>query len=214
MSEYIVGGIRERESSVSAEFISDDGEVKKIRLTSKLWERYSLSAGDVIGGDLYDEISELGERCEAVTRAVKILSSSVCSVSSLEQKLRRAGYSSESARYAVNVILKKGFIDEDGDAERLAFSSASKNRRGASRIEKDLMARGYSRETSRRAASSVPCEVYDRALSEFMVRKCAGADLSDVKERDRIIASAIRSGFGMGKILSEIKKLSDDSERD
>ena len=208
--DYIVGGIRERDSSVCIELIAPDGNVQRCRLTPKLWNRYTFSSGDIISEDIYREIASESERCEAVTRAVRILSGSPCSASALFGKLRRAGYSAESSEAAVQTVLRRGLINEVREASRYAQNTAVRSRRGPARIIHDLILRGYPRDVAREAASSVPAEVYDAVLCELISRKCPDGVPSDRYERERLIASLVRAGFGSGDIMRAIAHLGAD----
>ena len=209
---YRVCGVRERDSSVSVELATPDCEICRYRLTPKMWARYSLSVGDIIGEDVYKELAALSERCEAMTCAVRILSVSPHSADALCGKLRRRGFSAEAAEAAVAASLRRGLIDEASEAARYAETAARRSRRGPSRIVRDLISRGYPGEVARAAAESVPTEVYETALHELIVRRCRSGVPTDRRERSRLIASVVRAGFSVGEAVQELSRFGSDGE--
>ena len=62
---YIIGGVRAGDTSVKIEVITPSGDVKRHRLTLKIWESLSLSSGDVISRETYRRIAEYSEKCLA-----------------------------------------------------------------------------------------------------------------------------------------------------
>lgn len=205
---YIIGGVREGESAVKVEVITPSGDVKRHRLTTKIWETLGLSSGDVIAKETYLKIADYSERCEAVTRALRYLSGGTYSIKALTEKLCRAGISKEAAEGAVALALKKGLIDEYSQACDIAEKQASRQHRGPSRIARDLTSHGYPADISRRAAESVPLSVYDEALEICIAKKCKNGIPTEKSERDRVIASLVRLGFSVGSIIKKINELS------
>lgn len=207
---YIIGGVREGESAVRVEVITPAGDVKRHRLTTKIWETLGLSSGDVITRDAYLKIAEYSERCEAVTRALRYLSGGTYSIKALTDKLCRSGISKEAAEAAVALALKRGLIDEYAQACDIAEKQASRQHRGPSRVARDLAAHGYPSDLSRRAAESVPPGVYAEALEVCIAKKCKSGIPVEKNERDKLIASLVRLGFSVGSIIKKINELSEN----
>ena len=65
---YLIGGVREGERSVTAEVITPSGEVKRLRMAKKLWEKYAFSSADTVGRETYLEMKRDSEICEAVKK--------------------------------------------------------------------------------------------------------------------------------------------------
>lgn len=206
--EYIIGGVREGESAVKVEVITPSGDVKRHRLTVKIWQSFALSSGDVISREVYQRIAEYSERCEAVTRALRYLSDGTYSVKALTDKLCAKGFGKESSEAAVALALKRGLIDEYAQACDIAEKQASRLHRGPARIARDLISHGYPPDVSRLAADSVPLGVYDEALDICMAKKCGGGIPEEKSERDRVIASLVRLGFSAGSIIKKMNELS------
>ena len=207
---YIIGGVRAGDTSVKIEVITPSGDVKRHRLTLKIWESFALSSGDVISRETYRRIAEYSEMCEAVTKTLRYLSEGTYSIKALTDKLCQKGFNKDSAEAAVALALKRGLIDEYADACDIAEKQASRLHRGPSRIARDLTSHGYPSDLSRRAAESVPMSVYDEALDICFAKKCKNGIPEEKGERDRVIASLVRLGFSVGSIIKKMNKLSED----
>lgn len=207
---YIIGGVREGDTSVKIEVITPSGDVKRHRLTVKIWQSFGLSSGDVIERETYWRIAEYSEKCEAVTKALRYLSEGTYSIRALTDKLYQKGFGKEAAEAAVALALKRGLIDEYSQACDIAEKQATRLHRGPSRIAHDLASHGYPSDLSRRAAESVPMGVYDEALDICIAKKCKGGIPKEKIERDRVIASLVRLGFTPGSIIKKMNELSSD----
>lgn len=204
---YIIGGVREGDTSVRFELISPDGEVTKLRVTPKMWEKFELSSGDAVSADTVNRLETLSEMCEAVTRAAKYAEASPQSVRALIMKLKRAGFSSEAAENAADMLVKRGLIDEQGQADRFAEKSV-RTGRGRSRIVRDLIAHGYLHDVSKNAADSISADEYAAALRKSLSKKCRNGIPTERKDRDKIVASLVRCGFSVSEIIREFDRLS------
>ena len=204
---YVISSVRESDSAVRVEIVAPSGEVKRHRLTVKLWESLSHTRGDVISAAEYERIREYSERCEAVTKALRLLSDGMYSIRALTEKLTRSGFSKESAEAAMAVALKRGLIDEEAQAEIIAEKQASRRHRGRGRVVRELVAKGYPADVAKRGADSVPQSVYEEALEVSLMKKCRGTVPEDKAERDRLTASLVRLGFSAGEVIKEMNKL-------
>jgi len=207
VNTYLITSVREGDSAVRIELVTPSGEVKRHRLTLKLWESLGLSHGEAVSGEIYGKIEELSERCEAVTRTLRILSDGMYSIRALTEKLMRSGFSKEAAEGAVAVALKRGLLDEYAQAEAIAERQAAKLHRGKSRVIRELTAKGYPSDIAKRAADSVPHSVYEEALEISLMKKCRGDIPLERAERDKLTASVVRLGFSAGEIIKMIKKM-------
>jgi len=186
---------------VTLEIVTPSGDVKRMRLTSKIWGTLGLSRADVIGKETFCRIAEYSEMCEAVTKTLRILADGMYSIRALTDKLARSGFSKEAIEAAVALALKRGLIDELSQAEAIAERQASKLHRGRSRVIRELTAKGYPSGIASRAADSVPISVYREALEVSLMKKCRGVIPTEKAERDKITASLVRLGFSAGEII-------------
>lgn len=204
---YVIGGIREGERSIKCEVISPAGDVVKLRMTKKMWEKYAFSSADTVSGETYREMKHDSEICEATSRAASLLADSPHSCKALFTKLKQKGFSEEAAETAVSTLLKRGFIDEISQARDIALKMAKTKERGPMRITSELQTKGYPRDVANAAAGSVPDEVYAEALRSALAKKARAGIPEDKKERDKLVASLVRLGFSPSKIISAMRSL-------
>lgn len=209
-TEYYVSSLREEDHAVYAELLSEAGEVTRLRLTPRLWEKQCLSRGDTLSREKYEQLCRLSERCEAVTRALFILSDSMCSRRRLIMKLTSRGFSRESAEYAAALAVRRGYLDEASQAESIAQRQVTKCFRGRSRVVSELISKGYPSQTAREAANAVPQELYEEALERALAKKCKGGVPTDRAQREKLVAALCRAGFAS----SEVRRLLDEWERE
>lgn len=113
-----------------------------------------LSAYDsmcfVVNGELSSEelstIIELDSEYRAIKKALFLLSFSDKNKKTLYIRLLREGHSRENAKKAVEYCLSHGYINEEGQIERLVLREANHNLRGPRYIREKLMGKGYSRD--------------------------------------------------------------------
>ncbi len=209
-TEYYVSSLREEDSAVYAELLSEAGEVTRLRLTPRLWEKQCLSRGDTLSRGKYEQLCRLSERCEAVTRALFILSDSMCSRRRLIMKLTSRGFSREAAEYAAQLAVRRGYLDEVAQAESIAQRQVTKCFRGRARVVSELISKGYPSQTARDAAAAVPQELYEEALERALAKKCKGGVPTERAEREKLIAALCRAGFAS----SEVRRLLDEWARE
>ena len=207
---YIIGGIRERETSVSVEVIDPAGAVKRLPMTKKLWERYAFSSGDTVTPETFGMMLADSQRCEAVTRALGYLKAAPLSYKGLHMKLKTAGCSDDAADAALALVRRKRLIDEETQAADIAEAQVRLKKRGRGRVVMYLQSKGYSAEIARRGADSVDEELYRAALKDAIFKKCRGVVPRDKAQRDKLIASIVRQGFSVGEIIKEMNTPEDD----
>ena len=204
---YVIGGIREGERSITCEVISPAGNVAKLRMTKKMWEKYAFSSADTVSGEIYREMKHDSEICEATSRAASLVSDAPHSCKALFTKLKQKGFSEEAAETAVGTLLRRGYIDEASQARDIADKMARVKNRGPVRIASELKAKGYPVSVADAAARSVDSAVYDTALRSAISKKARNGIPEDKKEREKLVASLVRLGFSAGKVISILETL-------
>ena len=203
---YVISSVRETDNAVTLEIVDPCGGVKRMRLTVKIWASMGLSRADVISRDTYEKLKEYSERCEAVTKALRILADGMYSIRGLTEKLTRSGFSKEAAEAAVALALKRGLIDEESQAQAVATRQVTKLHRGRSRVIRELAAKGYPSDVAKKAADSVPAGAYEQALEISLMKKCRDGIPEEKGERDRLAASLMRLGFSSGEVIKKMKE--------
>ncbi len=201
---YTVTTVKGRERSVYTELLSDTGDVRKYRLSIKLWEKFNFSVGDTVDSEAETKLREASETCEAVTKAMKYLSEGSYSAKALYDKLKLKGFSKESAEKAIAMAIKSGYIDEKAQSESLAELLVIRKLYGPLRVTSALCAKGYPSKLAKSASESVSDELYSAALEAAVSKKCKNGVPSDEKFRSKIIASLVRLGYSYEQIRKYI----------
>ena len=118
----------------------------------------SPSAGDVLDDATLAALAEAEGRCEAVARAVRVLSYGACSANALCLKLRAKGYDRETAEAAVARMIARGYLNEPEQAKRLAVLAVRSKCWGSRRVYAYLMHKGYPAATARAAIAEAEAE--------------------------------------------------------
>lgn len=158
-----------------------------------------LSEGMPVDEVLFCEIEQAAAVTSAVEQAAKILAGSDKSARALRQRLMEKGTPAEAAEAAVEFMIRKGYLDENRQAERLARAWLTGKLRGRRRIARDLYANGYGEEAIRHALSALTDEECSAAMKKYL-DKAARSWYDEEEGMDehtlrRMVASAERAGF-------------------
>ena len=173
----------------------------------KLTDSRTITVGMPLTEDLYRDISSAGERTKAVRLGASITSGSDKSASAVLRKLRDAGISKESAEHAVALLIRRGYIDEDAQCERIADTLLRYKRYGRGRIVQYLIAHGYPADVAKKAASSLEEEDVLAALSKTIEKKYPDIDTYSPADTKKAVASLMRLGFTSAEIFGEIRRI-------
>ena len=125
--------------------IAEDGEKKSYTVSKSVYEELGSPARS---SDIDSEQAEIiaGEdgRVRALKKALSLLSYSDDSERELGIKLRRAGFSRESAEQAVLKVKSLGYVNEEKQIERAVLNEANLKLSGPMKIIPKLVAKGYS----------------------------------------------------------------------
>ncbi len=162
--------------------------------------------------DMYNAIASAAERTSAVRRAAGILARGDKSEAELKSKLRHAGISKESAEHAVELLRRRGYIDEDAQCERIAEALLRSKRYGRSRIITYLISHGYPAETAKNAAASLDGEDIISALQVTIEKKFPDISEYDPADTKKAVASLMRLGFSSAEIFAEIRRIKNNKD--
>lgn len=212
--------INEGEQACISITISNGKDEESVKLTL-LTEQYAdlrIKKGD-ISRERFDEIERAADICKAYKKGLFLLGYGATSEKNLIYKLKSKGFDSDISAEAAKMLLDKGYIRENDDAERIAEQCLSKLW-GRKRIIAHLFSKGF----SDNAVKGV-----DEYLDEVdFVSNCARLIKRDhkrqldaaIRQKDRtemnkLFSSLVRMGYS----FSEIKEASaiitaDDADED
>ena len=123
-----------------------DGEDKKAFAVAKA--TYSSLGSPSRFHELSDEeisvIEAANDEYRALKKALSLLSYADNSEKNLTMKLRRSGFSKDTAEGAVREVVRLGYLKEDEQLRRLIVYEANSRLTGPLKIASKLMAKGYS----------------------------------------------------------------------
>lgn len=184
------------------------GEEVTLLLSEEFWKPLGYKAGTELTESEEEELKSREELSRAVSRTVKILSSSDHSRIQLLRKLKMHGFEGEAAERAADYAEAHGYINENRQAERAAEYFVRHKYWGRKRIAAELLMRGYRKSAVVHAAETIDEDTYMASLHVMMDRKYKLA--SSREERERLFASLSRLGYS----LSEIKLAEKDLENE
>ena len=129
--------------------------------------------GDEADGEMFRILQDSDSRYRALKVALGILSYSDNSVRMLKFKLKRHGFDTDTAEFAVSEVLRLGYIDERRQVGRLVSDLVNRSNLGRRKITEKIVAKGYSASL----VSSVTDELsgsgeidFQRAMDELVAK--------------------------------------------
>ena len=203
----ITGG--EKSSSVCVT-LSDEqsGGVERIFISQKLWPSLAEDATALAPVDeqLYDRLRSAADRTSALREASRLIGSGEKSKRELERRLRSRKIPDEAARWAVAVLEKNGYLDEESSCARIAESAVSSKHYGRRRVLEYLVTHGYDRDTASAAVEAIPDDDIRAALDYNIAHKFPDIADYDLKEKQKAMAALARLGFTGSEIADAIRK--------
>ena len=193
--------VSEEHSGGREMFLLSAGEWK--RLIPRLG--YCPGTGEPVTEALYDALRESAERTAALRECGRYLSSRDRSEREIRRRMGEKGIGREAADYAIGVLRKRGYLNEEAASERLAQNLVRSSHYGRRRIAAYLISHGYPADTAREAADAIPKEDVAEALRWQMARKKA-PDAADQGAMQKWMASLMRLGFTAEEIRREMKE--------
>lgn len=174
-----------------------------VRLENRLG--FALNELDEVTEEIYDALKAADERTRALLEAVRILSVSEKSRRLLVQKLKLKGFSAEAADNAVNILTKKGYLNDAKACREIADSLVRKKNYGRNRVVTYLASHGYDMSEAKNAADEIETDEYLSALRYNIEKKFPNIRTMPRETQLKAVQSLMRLGFSSGEIIKEIK---------
>ncbi len=198
----------EKTGTVDVTLSDEAGHTETFTLSAGEWKRLNriapvehLMEADE---DLYDRLYAAAERTVTVREAAAMLTSGDKSASAILRKLAQKGRSKEAAEYAVELLKKRGYLNEEEACCRIADALVRSRHYGRRRIRDYLISHGYDSRTAETAAEEIPDEEIREALRYHLTRKFRNYTELPLNERKKATASLMRLGFTYQEIRNTV----------
>lgn len=129
----------------------------------------------------------------------------------LTDKLLKKEYSPECVEEAVSYMEQEGYIDDRDYAERYLNDAVELKKHGMARIKQDLLRKGIPREIVEEVIENTEKD-NGETIKRILETRLPKTDLSDRKQRDRLIGYMLRRGFRYGEVYSALREYMDEGE--
>ena len=179
--------------------VTPEGDTETLSISCEAYRRLGLAKGE-ISDETYERLTDASEYEDALIRGMRILGYGANSPKQLQDKLRRAGVSSDTAKKVVCELSRRGYLNESEDAIRIADSLIKKGY-GAKRILSSLRAKGYSDK-----ALQAVLESFDDVNFLENCTRVAKAKFKNLQNDRAEVQKAIAKLINLGYNVSEAKR--------
>ena len=201
----------EKTGTVDVTIADEAGHSETFMLSAGEWKRLNkiipVTHLAEVTEDLYDSLKDAAERTITVREAAAILTSGDKSASAILKKLTAKGRSKEAAQYAVDLLKKKGYLNEEEACRRIAETLLRSKHYGRRRIRDYLIAHGYDTANASSAAEELPDEEITAALNHHLTRKFPDYNTLPPDKRKKAAASLLRLGFTFQEIREAVREM-------
>ena len=217
----IIDRIKAVEDGAAAEIsveISAGADIQRIkgRVAAEMLSELGLPAVIVqpipISPERCDELMFCIQKTAAIQKGLSFLGYARQTKRSLRRKLIGKGFDKTVADAAVEYLAMCGDIDETSDAQFLAETLAERRMYGASRIKKELYAKGFDSEVIREIMGTLDAD-FEEICAKRLQTMGGSALLEEKKSREKTIAALMRYGFSYEEIRHAAKILKDDGDQ-
>ncbi len=204
----------------SVKLFKSDGEA----LVSISGEKYRITMADytasgIVDGAAVDESSlaflfAASEKLACIKKAFVYLSYRALPVRKLKQKLKTAGFGESAIEKAVDLLLKKGYLDDEALCAEWAKALQRQKLFGLSRLKKELYAKGFDNECIATVLEELENECDEEykedALKVLLEKKFPSLTAEDREGRAKAVAYLYRMGYTYDDINNAISALGRD----
>lgn len=151
----------------------------------------------------YDELSRT-KYC-----AFLCLERKAYTVYEMRQKLLKKDYSAECVEQAVTYLQENGYLNDRDYAQRYANDAVELKKHGTMRIKNDLRRKGIAPELIEAVLADLEIENTD-TIKRILERKLPGIDLTDPKQKNRLVGYLLRRGYKYNEIFSALREYTED----
>jgi len=200
------------DSDVFVTIGNGNGESEEFAVSPNRWKKLASAYGIgeteepvPVDARFYDDVSHAAGATRAVRDGAKILSAGPKSRRELIHKLCDRGASRDCAEEAADFLAKRGYLNEEKQAEALARSLLRRNRYGKLRIRAYLGSHGYTAAAVNEALGEISPVEWREALTELIRRKYDPWP-ADPNERRKAYAALARLGYTAEEVHTVVRQ--------
>lgn len=183
----------------------------RFRITMADYIQSGIADGATVDEESLIFIEEAAEKLACIKKAFVYLSYRSLPIKKLKSKLKIAGFCDTAVEKTIELLLKKGYLDDDALCLEYAESLRRSKLFGAARIKKELFAKGFDAACIDQALDSV-CEenCNDDVILQLLSKKFPSLDPNDREGRAKAVAYLYRMGYTYDDINNAMSALGRD----
>ena len=122
------------------------------------------------------------------------------------QKLLKKEYSPENCEETVNCMVELGYINDEDYAERYIKDAVEFKKHGIMRIKQDLRKKGIDRDIIDNVIGNIDID-NGETLQKLIEQRCKLLNISDPKQKNRLIGFLVRRGYRYDEIYSVLREM-------
>lgn len=179
---------------------------EKYRLTLADLRRIGITDGAEADEDSLALLAVAHEKLLCIKKALVYLSYKGYAARALGQKLKRAGFPSDTVDEVIELLVRKGYLDDEALCKEYAAALQRSKGYGPMRIKKELYAKGFEREHIDLAVEELedtPVEV----IAAILAKKFPSLHPDDRQARAKAVAYLSSRGYEYDDINNAISAL-------
>lgn len=196
----------------SVKLCRSDGEAvvtvhgEDYRITIADFQSLGLEDGLAVDEEGLQSLAECAEKLSCIKKALVYLSYRALPTLKLRQKLKKAGFGEDAVDKTLELLTKKGYLNDQELCADYAVALRDSKKFGASRLRKELYAKGFSGEDVDSAVEEA-FEGYDAedAILAVLSKKFPSLQAEDRQARAKAVAYLYRMGYSYDDINNAIE---------
>lgn len=203
----------------TVKLFKSDGEAlvcagdNKFRITMADYLLSGVCDGDAVDDESICFLEAAAEKLSCIKKAFVYLSYRSLPVRKLKSKLKLTGFSENAIEKAVELLLKKGYLDDCALCKEYAFHLKKSKLFGVSRLKKELFLKGFDAECIEETLENMADddeEDAEDALKQLLAKKFPSLSSDDREGRAKAVAYLYRMGYTYDDINNAISALGRD----
>lgn len=168
---------------------------------------FSLREGAEVPDDTIERIEDQILKKRATKYAMNLLVKKDYTSKELTDKLTKAGYTENSAGAALTYVSSYHYVDDLSYARR--YLETYSDRKSIKKMQMELRQKGIPDELFARAKDEAQMEDEADTLRYYAEKKARSLDLSQEKDRQKLLRFLVGRGFSFGDARNMLQELSD-----